>query len=250
MTLQEAKEERGRINSYESCGTVDGPGLRFVVFLQGCPLRCLYCHNPESWEFGAGDETTAGEVFSEIRKYKNFMKSSGGGVTFSGGEPMSRPRFLEALLMLCKEEGIHTVVDTSGFSLLTDTAKRIINLTDLFLLDVKSVNANMHQIITGESNENTVAFAEYLAEIGKPVHLRYVIVPQLNDRVHCMRKLAKWAAAMGNVQKVELLPFHKMGEWKWKKYDLPYRLSETRVPEPEEVEHFADVFRKYGLTVD
>ncbi len=139
------------------------------------------------------------------RKYKNFMRASGGGVTFSGGEPMSRPRFLEALLILCKEEGIHTVVDTSGFSLLTDTAKRIIDLTDLFLLDVKSVNANMHQIITGESNENTVAFAEYLAEIKKPVHLRYVFVPQLNDRVHCMRKLAKWAAAMGKIAMSSLI---------------------------------------------
>lgn len=250
MTVEEARAVRGRINTYESTGTVDGPGIRFIVFIQGCPLRCLYCHNPETWEFGGGDEKTAEEVFNEIRKYKNFMKASGGGVTFSGGEPMSRPKFLEALLLLCKEDGIHTVVDTSGFTLITDTVKRIVELTDLFLLDIKSMNSNMHQIITGEGNTNTLAFAEYLAEVGKPVWMRYVIVPSLNDRIHCMRKMAKWAAAMGNVEKVELLPFHKMGEWKWKKYDLPYRLTETREPEPEEVEHWGDIFRKYGLNVD
>ncbi len=250
MTLEEARQVRGRINTYESCGTVDGPGLRCVVFMQGCPLRCLYCHNPETWEFGGGDEFTAEEVFQEIRKYHNFMKASGGGVTFSGGEPLSRPKFLEALLLLCKEEGIHTVVDTSGFTHLTDTVKRIVELTDLFLLDVKSVNSNMHQIITGESNKLTMAFAEYLAEVKKPVWMRYVIVPRLNDRIHCLRKLAKWAAGMGNVEKIELLPFHKMGEWKWKKYALPYRLSETREPEPEEVEHWCDILRKYGLSVD
>ncbi|MDF7826766.1 pyruvate formate-lyase-activating protein [Pontiellaceae bacterium B12227] len=249
MTIEEAREEKGRINAYESCGTVDGPGIRFVAFFQGCPLRCLYCHNPESWEFDGGEETTAGEVFDEICKYKTFMRTSGGGVTFSGGEPLSRPRFLEALLTLCKAEGIHTVVDTSGFTPLTDTVKRIVKLTDLFLLDVKCVNANMHQIITGESNSRTFDFAEYLAEWGKPVILRYVFVPQLNDRVHYMRKLAKWAVELGNIETIELLPFHKMGEWKWKKYGLPYRLSETRVPEPEEIEHFADIFRKYGLTV-
>jgi pyruvate formate lyase activating enzyme len=250
MTIEEAREVRGRIGAYESCGTVDGPGLRFIVFFQGCPMRCLYCHNPESWDYSAGEAVTAGEVFDEIRKYKNFMRLSKGGVTFSGGEPLSRPHFLEALLTLCKDDGIHTVVDTSGFTLLTDTVKRIVELTDLFLLDVKCVDANMHQIITGETNTRTFAFAEYLAQWGKEVILRYVFVPQLNDRVHHMRKLAKWAVELGNIEKVELLPFHKMGEWKWKQYALPYRLSETRVPEPEEIEHFADIFRKYGLTVE
>ncbi len=241
---------RGRISTFESCGTVDGPGLRTVVFMQGCPLRCLYCHNPETWEFGGGKEYSAGEVIEEVAKYRNFWKSSGGGVTFSGGEPMSRPRFLEALLLLCKDAGIHTVVDTSGFTLITDTVKRIVELTDLFLLDIKSVNANMHQIITGESNANTMAFAEYLADIGKPVWMRYVIVPRLNDRAHCLEKLAKWAAEKGNIEKIELLPFHKMGEWKWKQYELPYRLSETWEPDAEQVEEFAAIFRSRGLHVE
>lgn len=250
MTIEEAREVRGRINTFESCGTVDGPGLRTVVFMQGCPLRCLYCHNPETWEFSGGEEYTAGAVFDEVRKYKNFWKASGGGVTISGGEPMSRPKFLEALLLLCREEGIHTVVDTSGFTLLTDTVKRIVELTDLFLLDIKSVHANMHQIITGESNANTVAFAEYLASVGKPAWMRYVIVPRLNDRLHCLEKLATWASELGNFEKVELLPFHKMGEWKWKKYGLPYRLYETQEPEPELLDQFAEIFRSAGLTVE
>lgn len=250
MTIDEAPSVPGRISAYESCGTVDGPGLRFVVFIQGCPLRCLYCHNPETWDFKGGNTTTAGEVFAEIRKYRSFMESSGGGVTFSGGEPMNSPRFLEALLTLCKDEGLHSVVDTSGFTKLSESTKRIVALTDLFLLDIKSVNANMHQIITGHSNELPLAFAEYLASQHKPMILRYVLVPVLNDRDHCLEKLAKWAVELGNVEKVEVLPFHKMGEWKWKKYSLPYRLSETQEPTPEEVKKVAAIFRDSGLTVE
>lgn len=250
MNVKEARAVRGRISACESCGTVDGPGLRFVAFLQGCPLRCLYCHNPETWEFGGGEETSAGELIDQIRKYKNFMRSSGGGVTFSGGEPMGRPRFLEALLVLCKAEGIHTVVDTSGFALLTDTVKRIVDLTDLFLLDIKSVNVNMHQIITGESNERNLAFAEYLAEQGKSMWVRYVLVPSLNDREHCLHKLAQWLVELGNVEKIEVLSFHKMGEWKWKEYALPYRLSATREPSAEEVKEVGDLFQFYGLNVE
>jgi len=250
MTTDEARLVKGRISAYESCGTVDGPGLRFVTFFQGCPLRCLYCHNPETWDFKGGKEVTAGEVFDEIRKYKNFMRASGGGVTFSGGEPLSRPPFLEALLTLCKEEGIHRVVDTSGFAPLTEGVKRVVELTDLFLLDVKSVNASMHQIITGESNTRTLAFAEYLAQQKKPMILRYVLVPVLNDRSHCLGKLAEWAARLGNVEKIDVLPFHKMGEWKWKEYALPYRLTETREPSLAEVEEVAELFRSYGLTVE
>lgn len=250
MDLEKARAAKGRISSYESCGTVDGPGLRFVVFLQGCPLRCLYCHNPETWDFREGTETTAGEIFDEIRKYKNFMRASGGGVTFSGGDPMSRPLFLEALLTLCKEEGIHRVVDTSGFTLLTEGVKRVVELTDLFLLDVKSINASMHQILTGESNERTLDFAAYLAEQNKPIIMRYVLVPNLNDRERCLHKLAKWAADLGNIQKIEVLPFHKMGEWKWQENALPYRLSETDEPTDDDVKKVADLFRFYGLEVE
>ncbi len=250
MTVEEARLVQGRISAYESCGTVDGPGLRFVVFLQGCPLRCLYCHNPETWEFQGGEQKSAGEVFDEIRKYKNFMRASGGGVTFSGGEPLSQPLFLEALLTLCQAEGIHCVIDTSGFVALTPAIKRIVDATDLFLLDIKSINASMHQIITGESNTRTLAFAEYLSTQKKPMILRYVLVPILNDRGHCLHKLAKWAVDLGTVEKVDVLPFHKMGEWKWEEYALPYRLSETREPSLDEVEEVANLFRSYGLTVE
>jgi pyruvate formate lyase activating enzyme len=249
MNLEEAREVLGFINSFESCGTVDGPGLRFVVFFQGCPLRCLYCHNPESWKYGEGRKMSAGEVLDEIKKYKNFMKVSGGGVTLSGGEPLTHPLFAEAILMLCKEEGIHTVVDTSGFIKPTATIGRIIDLTDLFLLDIKSVNASMHQILTGESNEKPLAFAGRLAERNKPMILRYVLVPDLNDRARCLEKLAKWAFELGNVVKVELLPFHKMGEFKWEQYGLPYRLTHTDVPSDEQVQEAVDIFRDAGLTV-
>ncbi len=248
MNIEQARTEKGRISTFESCGTVDGPGLRCVVFMQGCPLRCLYCHNPETWEFGGGDATSAGEVFDEICKYKNFIR--GGGVTFSGGEPMAQPRFLEALLTLCRAEGIHTVVDTSGFTRLTGAVKRIVELTDLFLLDIKSVNANMHQVITGESNELNLAFAESLAATRTSVWIRYVLVPRLNDREDCLEKLAQWLRKLGNVEKVEILPFHKMGEFKWKQYGLPYRLTETSEPTAEQVERIADIFRRHGLCVE
>lgn len=249
MELEYARTVPGRINSYESCGTVDGPGLRFVVFFQGCPLRCLYCHNPESWDFGAGRQTTAGAVMDEIVKYKNFMQVSGGGVTLSGGEPLARPRFAKALLTLCKAEGIHTVVDTSGFVNPSPVIEDVIELTDLFLLDIKSVNAAMHQILTGESNEKPMAFAERLADRKKPMILRYVLVPDLNDRVRCLKKLAKWAFNLGNVQTVELLPFHKMGEFKWEQYGLPYRLTLTDVPTDAQVAETVEIFRAAGLNV-
>ncbi len=249
MDIEYARTIPGRINSYESCGTVDGPGLRFVVFFQGCPLRCLYCHNPESLEFGAGRQTTAGEVMDEIIKYKNFMRVSDGGVTLSGGEPLARPLFSKALLTLCKEEGVHTVVDTSGFVNSSPVLEDAVDLTDLFLLDIKSVNASMHQILTGESNDKTLAFAERLAEKNKPMILRYVLVPDLNDRIRCLKKLAKWASELGNVQKVELLPFHKMGEFKWEQYGLPYRLTHTDVPSADQVQKALEVFRDAGLNV-
>lgn len=249
MNVEEARDVLGFINSFESCGTVDGPGLRFVVFLQGCPLRCLYCHNPESWKYGEGRKMSAGEVIDEIKKYKSFMTVSGGGVTLSGGEPLTQPLFAEAILTLCKEEGIHTVVDTSGFIKLTAFIDRIIDLTDLFLLDVKSVNASMHQILTGESNERPLAFAERLAAKKKPMIMRYVLVPDLNDRARCLKKLAKWAYNLGNVERVELLPFHKMGEFKWEEYGLPYRLTHTDVPSDELVQQFIDIFTDAGLTV-
>jgi pyruvate formate lyase activating enzyme len=249
MTLDETKKVTGRINSFESCGTVDGPGIRFVIFIQGCPLRCLYCHNPESWNYKTGVEMSAEEVMTEIKKYRNFMSVSNGGVTLSGGEPLTRPHFLEALLTLCKAEGIHTVIDTSGYAKLTPTIKRIIDLTDLFLLDVKSINSSMHEILTGEPNDRTLAFAEYLASINKPVHLRYVLVPALNDREGCLRKLAKWASELGNIKQIELLPFHKMGEFKWKEQGLHYRLSRTEPPPEEQIESVKNLFQEFDLKV-
>lgn len=249
MKQNELRSVKGFINGYESCGTVDGPGLRFVVFFQGCPLRCLYCHNPETWEYGSGTAVTAGEVFDEIKKYKNFMDVSGGGVTLSGGEPLTQPLLAEAILALCRDAGIHTVVDTSGFVKITPRMKRVIDLTDLFLLDIKSVNSDMHQIITGESNQVPLAFAEYLAEIKKPAIFRYVLVPKLNDRLKCLKDMANWAYGLGNVVKMELLPFHKMGEFKWKEYALPYRLADTAVPSDEQVQEVVDIFKAAGLEV-
>lgn len=249
MTLEKARTIKGRTCSYETCGTVDGPGLRFVVFTQGCPLRCLYCHNPESWEYSGGTEVSAGEVFDEVAKYKNFMNVSGGGLTLSGGESLTRPQFTEALLMLCKEAKIHTVVDTSGFVALTEGMKRVIELTDLFLLDIKSFDSAMHQIITGESNDRSIAFAEYLAEVKKPMILRYVLVPGLNDRPPYLEALAKWAANLGNVESIELLPFHKMGEFKWEQYGLPYRLSDTPEPSDALVQQTLKIFREHDLIV-
>jgi pyruvate formate lyase activating enzyme len=239
----------GRIHSIESCGTLDGPGIRFVIFTQGCPLRCLYCHNPDCQKLVDGKEVTAAEIIEEALKYRSYMRCSGGGVTVTGGEPLMQPEFVGEIFRRCKELGIHTVLDTSGYVVL-NTAKTVLDYVDLVLLDIKSYNRDIYRKVTSVSLEPTLNFANYLNEVNKPTWVRFVLVPDLTSDLNNIEGLARFVSTLGNIEKVEILPFHKMGEYKWKQLGYEYQLQNTSEPTSEEVEATMDIFRKYGLKVE
>lgn len=239
----------GIIHSVESCGTVDGPGIRFVIFTQGCPLRCLYCHNPDCRHFEDGKTVTVNELITEIEKYRSYFQSSGGGVTVTGGEPLMQPDFVKAIFQRCREIGIHTVLDTSGYVNL-NTAKSVLEYTDLVLLDIKSFDPNIYHQLTNVSLEPTLIFANYLAQINKPTWIRFVLVPNLTDADHNVHGLAKFISSFKNVEKIEVLPFHKMGEYKWQSLGYDYQLKDTEPPSPELINKVVDIFKSYGLKIE
>lgn len=225
----------GRIHSVESCGTVDGPGLRFIVFLQGCVLRCAYCHNPDTWKLNGGIEKSVDELLEEAKGYLPYMKFSNGGVTLSGGEPLLQPDFVLEFFKKCKEAGIHTTLDTSG-SVKPTNLEEILEVTDLVLLDIKHIREDQHKEITGLSNKNTLNFAKLLDEKGVPVWIRHVLVPGLSTDEKDLNELGDFIATLSNVEKVEVLPYHKMGEYKWEQLGLTNKLVNIMPPKKEEVE--------------
>lgn len=222
----------GRIHSFESFGAVDGPGLRFVVFLQGCPLRCLYCHNPDSWAFDAGKEMSVGEVVSRILPFRSFYRN--GGVTISGGEPMAQHDFVLELLQTLSREGLHTAVDTSG-AIALSRCRDIIDQADMLLLDIKSSEAELSRRITGSSSvlQNEIDYLEHCEKTGKRVWIRHVAVPGLTLERGRLEELARLLAGYSCIERIEPLPFHKMGEHKWP--DGAYTLGATPVPTDEEM---------------
>jgi len=238
----------GRIHSLESCGTVDGPGIRFVIFTQGCPLRCLYCHNPDSRCIREGQEVTVDELMTQIQKYRSYMRFSGGGVTITGGEPLMQPEFVRELFRRCQDQGIHTALDTSGYVNL-DVAKPVLDYVDLVLLDIKSFDPKIYFKITNVSLEPTLAFAQYLSEIKKPTWIRFVLVPNLSDNLESIEGLAQFVSSLGNVENVEVLPFHKMGEYKWQQLGYDYQLKDTPSPTPQQVQQVMEIFQRQGLHV-
>ncbi|WP_035984845.1 pyruvate formate-lyase-activating protein [Leptolyngbya sp. KIOST-1] len=239
------RTQTGRIHSLETCGTVDGPGIRFVVFTQGCPLRCLYCHNPDCQEIHGGTVMTVDEIMAQIDHTKTYLRK--GGVTVSGGEPLMQPEFVAAIFRRCHEMGLHTALDTSGYVHI-EAAEPVLDNTDLVLLDIKSYNADLFHKVTSVSIEPTLNFARYLAEINKPTWIRFVLVPGLTDPEENVVGLAKFVGTLDNVERVEVLPFHKMGEYKWQQLGLPYTLGNTQPPTPALVEHVIQIFRSQGLT--
>lgn len=241
-------ERVGKIHSVETCGTLDGPGIRYVVFLQGCPLRCQYCHNPDTWKYDDGQEMTVDDIIDDLSKYKSFMQFSGGGITVSGGEPLLQYKFLEELFSRCKEEGFHTVVDTSGCIMNSDT-KKVIEHTDLVLLDIKSYSAEKYKEVTGASVAPTLEFAKYLSDINKPMWVRYVLVPGLTDDFEEIEELALFLSKLKNIERIEILPFHKMGEYKWKELGYEYKLKTTKPPSEETIEKAKQIFQKYKLNI-
>ena len=225
-----------RIHSFESFGTVDGPGIRFVVFVQGCPMRCRYCHNPDTWDAGGGQEFSAEEVAREALKYKSYF-TGGGGVTVSGGEPLLQIDFLIELFSILKKKGIHTCVDTSGicFDEADPRYDRLLALTDLFLLDVKHIDDVAHRFLTGRSNQKPLAFARYLSEHGKRMWVRHVLVPGLTDDDRALTGLREFLDTLATVDRVEVLPYHTMGVNKYKSLGIDYALKDTQPPTKERV---------------
>lgn len=237
---------KGLIHSFETFGTKDGPGVRFVFFLQGCPLRCLYCHNADTWSMkNPKYELTPQEAFNEVLKVKEFVK---GGVTVSGGEPLLQADFILELFKLCKANNMHTAVDTSGF-LLNDKIKEVLRYSNLVLLDIKHINPNKYKELTAKPLEPTLRFIEYLSSIDKPVWLRYVLVPGFTDDEKDLNDWAKYVSQFTNVERVDILPFHQMGIHKWQQLGKDYKLKDVKPPSAGEVEKAEHIFRNYGLSI-
>ena len=236
----------GYIHSIETCGTVDGPGIRFIIFTSGCPLRCLYCSNPDCRYLENGKKVSIDELIEEIQKYKSYMNSSGGGVTISGGEALFQPHFVTEIFKRCRALGIHTALDTSGYCELK-VAKPVLEFTDLVLLDIKSFDPATYRKITSVELEPTLILARYLSEINKPTWIRFVLVPGLSSDPHNVEGLADFVASLKNIEKVEVLPFHKMGEYKWENLGYDYQLKEIEPPTPELIQQTLEIFRSRGI---
>ncbi len=217
-----------RIHSIETFGTVDGPGIRFVIFFQGCMLKCKYCHNRDTWDINGGEEITLSEIIDKIERYMNYFYTSGGGVTLSGGEPLLQPNFVLELLRELKKRNIHTAIDTSGNFEITPLMQEIINFTDLFLLDIKHINPEKCKKLVGFPNEKELNFAKTLNKQNKPMWLRQVIIPGITDEKEDLLKLKEFISSLSNVEKVELLKYHDMGKYKWENLGCTYELSNVQ----------------------
>ena len=219
------KEIMGNIPSIETCGTVDGPGIRFVVFTQGCPMRCLYCHNPDSWEINGSQKMTPSQVIDKYEGVKEFCK---GGITVTGGEPLVQADFVTELFKLAKEKNIHTALDTSGILFDRKHKEKIDELlryTDLVLLDIKHIDNEEHKKLTGHSNKNILDFARYLSEISKPIWIRHVVVPEITFNENYLKQLGKFLAELKNIKALDVLPYHNMAIPKYEALGIPYSLK-------------------------
>ena len=238
----------GYIHSVETCGTVDGPGIRFVVFFQGCPLRCIYCHNPDTWTLSCGQTTTAEQLVHEAGRYKSFMRSSGGGLTATGGEPLLQHEFLANLFDQCHKAGISTALDTSGI-IPPKLAETVYDNTDLVLLDFKGFYPDNYKHITGKPIDNLLATCDYLNKRQIPIWVRYVVIPGITDNMDEIADMSRYLAAFDNVKRIEVNPFHKMGEFKWRELGLDYKLFDTPPPLPRIIDKAKQIMRNAGLNV-
>lgn len=242
-----AAGEAGYLHSFQTGSAVDGPGLRFVAWTTGCQMRCLYCHNPDTWRTPHGRRVTLDEMMAEIGKYERVLKLTG-GVTVSGGEPLMQAPFVTRLLRACKRRGLHTVLDTNG-GLGDRLSDEDLVDVDLVLLDVKSFDPATHRRVTGTPVEPVLRFARRLSELGTPVWIRFVLVPGLTDDPENVDGLARFASTLPNVQRVEVLPFHQLGRDKWRGLCLDYALAETDPPDEALLVRVRGRFAAHGLTV-
>ena len=239
---------RGKIHSIETLGTVDGPGIRFVVFMQGCPMRCQYCHNPDTWDMRGGREISAEELAKKALKYTNYIKS--GGVTVTGGEPLMQIEFVTVFLKLIKEEGLHTALDTSGITFNKEDKESVrrhtelLKYVDLVLLDIKHIDDIEHKKLTAHSNKNVLDFAKYLSDIGKDMWIRHVLVDGITDNDEYLKKLAKFIDGLKTVKKIEVLPYHNLGEVKYEKLGMNYPLKGVEPPKKERVKNAEAILQR------
>ena len=225
-----------KVHSIESFGTVDGPGIRFVLFLQGCHLQCKYCHNRDTWDMKGGEYKTLDDIFEKIKRYKNYMMLSGGGVTATGGEPLLQVKFLIELFKKLKAEGIHTCIDTSGIVAITDDVKEVLKYTDLVLLDIKHIDDEKCKKLVGVSNKRELEFAQYLSDNNIKIWIRQVLVPGYTDDEQDLLKLKKFIKSLKTVENVQILPYHNMGKYKWDKLGTKYELEDVRPANQNDVD--------------
>ena len=237
----------GRVHSIESFGLVDGPGVRSVVFLKGCNLRCRYCHNPDTWTKEGGEEWEAESLFQKLYRFKPYWKNKG-GITVSGGEAMLQMEFVTELFSIAKEHGVHTALDTSGgpFCMEPDyleSFQKLMDVTDLFILDMKEMDPERHKALTGQDNRNILEFARYLSAHKKPMWIRHVLVPGLTDSRESLEALYDFLRELKSVERVEILPYHTMGVHKWEALGIPYSLKNVLPPTEEEVRRAEEILR-------
>lgn len=244
---------KGSVHSIETYGTVDGPGIRYIIFMQGCLLRCQFCHNPDTWKIGDGKEMTVKEIVDDIKAYLPFFQASNGGVTVSGGEPLIQTAFLAELFKELKELGIHTAIDTSGGCFSNSPAflkplDELLAYTDLVLLDLKQIHSEKHKKLTGKPNEHILTFANYLAKKEIPVWIRHVLIPDITDFDDDLKELAAFIRTLPNVEKIEVLPYHQLGVYKWEALGIDYALKNTEPPTEARVKN-AEKILATGLMI-
>jgi len=241
-----ATGDMGFLHSFTTGSTVDGPGVRVVAWTAGCMWRCLYCHNPDTWTMSNGIPVTVQKATEELRKYRHGLKVMSGGLTISGGEPLMQHRFVVKLFTAAKAMGVHTTLDTNGYygDRITDAELEAI---DLVMLDLKTWDPERHRRLTGMDVRPTLAFAERLARLNRPIWVRYVLVPGLTDDPQDVAETARFAGRLGNVARVDVLPFHQMGKYKWERLGIEYTLRDVEPPTAAVVERTCDLFRNVGL---
>jgi pyruvate formate lyase activating enzyme len=238
--------DMGFLHSFTTGSTVDGPGVRIVAWTAGCMFRCVYCHNPDTWTMSNGIPVTIARATEELRKYRRGLSVMSGGLTLSGGEALMQDRFAVKLFTAARNMGIHTALDTNGYfgERLTDDELQVISLV---LLDIKAWDSERHKRVAGMDNAPTLAFARRLAARNRPIWLRFVLVPGWTDDLEDVAQIAKFCAGLGNVERVDVLPFHQMGRYKWEKLGLKYECANVESPSADVVDRFVAIFRGQGL---
>ncbi len=235
------KEILGNIHSFESMGTVDGPGIRFICFMQGCPLECKYCHNRDTWEPGRGKDYSVDEVLNKILRCRPYFNTSHGGVTISGGEPLFQAKFVLELFKKLKEYNINTAIDTAGSLRINKTIEELLSYTDLVILDIKHIDSKKAKELTSKPNTNTLNFAKYLNEHNIPMWVNQVLVPGITDDPEDLAKLREYLKEFSNIKRIQILPYHSLGKYKWQELNLEYPLENVREADEDDVRRAKEI---------